>query len=213
MEASPSLRIMIADDHPILRRGLLEEINGQADMRVVAEAVDGHEAVRMYKEFKPDVSLIDMRMPGIDGTIAIKQIRAMSPAAKTIALSTAVGDIWVIRAFQAGASSYLLKSMVRKELTSTIRAVAKGQRRVPPEVAEALAEYALDDVLSDREIDVVREASYGNSNKMIADRLKLSEHTVKTHFKNILSKLRANDRTHAVTIALKRGFFDLTVDK
>lgn len=213
MDPLPSLRIMIADDHPILRRGLVEEINGQADMQVIAEATNGHEAVSMFKEFRPDVSLIDLRMPGLDGIAAIKQIRSVNPTAKTIVLSTAAGDIWVVRSFQAGACSYLLKNMVRKELTSTIRAVAKGVRRVPPEIAEALAEYALDDKLSDREIDVLREASYGNSNKIIADHLRLSEHTVKTHFKNILSKLRANDRTHAVTIALKRGFFDLTVEK
>lgn len=213
MQTATSLRIMIADDYPILRRGLIEEINDQQDMHVVAEATNGHEAVHMYKEFKPDVSLIDLRMPGLDGVAAIGRICAMDSSAKTIILSTTVGDVWVARAFQAGARNYLLKNMARNELTSTIRTVSRGQRQVPPEVADALVEHALNDSLSDREISVLREASYGNSNKMIADHLQLSEHTVKTHFKNILSKLRANDRTHAVTIALRRGFFNLTVEK
>ena len=213
MQTSTSLRIMIADDYPILRRGLIEEINDQQDMHVVAEATNGHEAVHMYKEFKPDVSLIDLRMPGLDGIGAIGKICAMDSSAKAIVLSTTIGDVWVARAFQAGARNYLLKNMARKELTSTIRTVSRGQRQVPPEVADALVEYALNDSLSDREISVLQEASYGNSNKMIADHLQLSEHTVKTHFKNIFSKLHANDRTHAVTIALRRGFFNLRIEK
>ena len=208
MEAAEKIKVLIAEDHPIMRRGLSEEINSQADMQVVGEATSGTEAVALFFKYRPDVAVIDLRMPDGDGIQAIGAIRERHPQARTIILTTALGDVQIVRAFRAGARSYLLKSMVRTELIDTIRMVAAGKKRIPPEIAAQMAEHALDDDLSHREVDVLRHASNGNSNKMIADRLSLSEHTVKTHFKNILSKLRANDRTHAVSIVTKRGFLD-----
>lgn len=204
------IRVLVADDHPMMRRGLIEEINGQPDLLVVAEAANGREAVALFDQQRPDIALIDIRMQEVDGIEAIRQIRAKYPVAKTIILTTALGDVQVVRAFKAGAFGYLLKHMLRAELLDTIRKVSRGQKQVPREVAEALAEHALDDSLSDREVAVLRQASKGHSNKIIASELRLSEHTVKTHFKNILGKLRANDRTHAVAIAHKRGFFDVS---
>jgi len=210
MGLNDPIRILIADDHPIMRRGLVEEINGQSDMQVVAEAANGQDAVTLFSRHVPDIALIDLRMPDLDGIEVITAIHHRYPAARTIVLTTALGDVQIVRAFRAGAFSYLLKNMLRTELLDTIRAVHRGKKRIPEQVAAQLAEYALDDNLSIREITVLRHASNGQSNKMIADSLQLSEHTVKTHFKNILSKLRANDRTHAVTIATKRGYFDLS---
>ncbi|WP_263409837.1 response regulator [Terriglobus tenax] len=210
MEGPNQIRILLADDHPMMRRGLVEEINAHNDMRVVAEASTGMEAISLYRQASPDVSLIDLRMPEIDGLETIRRIRAIDPNAKTVILTTSLADVQVLRAFQHGAFSYLLKSMLRAELIETLRTVAKGQKKVPGEVAVKLAEHALDQRLSEREIAVLQQASRGNSNKRIADVLRLSEHTVKTHFKNILQKLRAHDRTHAVAIAHRRGFFDVT---
>lgn len=208
VETSATIRILIADDHPILRKGLVEEIQAHSDMLVVAEAANGREAIDLCKLHRPDIALIDVRMPEVDGITVIERIRQFSPATRSIVLTTAMGDVQMVRAFRVGAHSYLLKNTLRKELVQTIRTVASGQRRILPEVAARMAEHSLDDALSAREIDVLTSASNGRSNKMIADDLRLSEHTVKTHFKNILSKLRANDRTHAVTIALKRGYLD-----
>jgi DNA-binding NarL/FixJ family response regulator len=208
MERAESISVLIAEDHPIMRRGLADEINSQPDMHVVAEAATGLEATELYFKHRPTVAVLDLRMPGRDGIEVISEVRLRFPQARTIVLTTALGDVQIVRAFRAGASSYLLKSMVRSELTDTIRTVARGKKRIPQEIAAQMAEHALDDDLSNREVDVLRHASNGNSNKMIADQLALSEHTIKTHFKNILSKLRANDRTHAVSIATKRGFLD-----
>lgn len=205
------IRILIADDHPIMRRGLVEEINSQNGMSVVAEAASGKEAMALLGDLQPDIAIVDLRLPDINGIALITEFRKLSPHARTIVLTTAMGDVQIIRAFQAGAHSYLLKNMLRTELIQTIRTVAAGKRRIPPQVAAQMAKHALDDNLSAREVDVLTCASSGRSNKMIADELRLSEHTVKTHFKNILSKLRANDRTHAVTIALQRGYFELPV--
>jgi DNA-binding NarL/FixJ family response regulator len=199
---------LIADDHPIMRRGLTEEINAQPDMHVVAEAENGREAIRLFMQERPDVCLIDLRMPDLDGIDVLESIKTRYPSARIIILTTAPGDVQIVRAFRAGAFSYVLKNMLRLELMDTIRAVHGGRKRIPQSVASVIAEHALDDNLSIREVAVLKSASNGNSNKMIADCLDLSEHTVKTHFKNILSKLRANDRTHAVTIAMKRGYFE-----
>jgi DNA-binding NarL/FixJ family response regulator len=203
------IRVLIADDHPLMRRGLVEEINSQEDMKIVAEAATGRECVQLFDEHRPDVALIDLRMPDLDGIETISAIRAKHPAARTVVLTTELGEAQIFKAFQVGAVSYLLKSMVRKQLIETIRMTANGQRRIPPQIAERLADFAINDALSPREISVLQKAATGCSNKMIADALKLSEHTVKTHFKNILSKLGANDRTHAVTLALQRGYFQI----
>lgn len=208
MPEQERIRVLIADDHPIMRRGLKEEINEQSDLEVVAEAASGREAIDLYLKHVPHVAVIDLRMPDLDGIEVITAIRRRYAIARTIVLTTAIGDVQIVKAFRAGAHSYLLKSMVRKDLIETIRIVAKGQKRIPPEIAAQMAEYSLKDSLSPREVDVLRHAADGNSNKMIADQLTLSEHTVKTHFKNILSKLEARDRTHAVSIAMKRGFLD-----
>jgi len=209
MERTDTIRILVADDHPIMRRGLVEVINGQPAMRVVAEATTGREAIELFSKHAPDVALIDVRMPDEDGINVIEEIRSSFPAARIIVLTTAMGDVQIVRALRAGAFSYLLKSVVRNELIDTIQKVARGQKHIPPQVAAQMAEHAMDEALSSREITVLQCASDGNSNKNIADTLRLSEHTVKTHFKNILGKLQANDRTHAVIIALKRGYLHL----
>jgi len=208
MPEAGRIRVLVADDHPIMRRGLADEINDHPELTVIAQAATGREAVEQYFAHVPDVAIIDMRLPDVDGIEVITSIRARYPQAKTVILTTAIGDVQIVRAFRAGAYSYLLKSMVRRELTETILLVARGQKRIPQEIAAQLAEHALSETLSSREVDVLQHAADGNSNKMIADRLGLSEHTVKTHFKNILSKLSAKDRTHAVSIAIKRGFFE-----
>ena len=178
-------------------------------MVVVAEASTGRECVALFDQHRPDVALIDLRMPDLDGIEAIAAIRSKYPMARTIILTTELGEAQIFKAFKAGAASYLLKSMVRKQLIETVRLTANGKRRIPPQIATRLADFAMNDALSPREITVLQKAAAGCSNKMIADALKLSEHTVKTHFKNILSKLDANDRTHAVTLALQRGYFQI----
>jgi DNA-binding NarL/FixJ family response regulator len=183
-------------------------INAQSDMTVVAEAADGEEAISLYRRHLPDVTLMDLRLPGTNGIDAIAAIRDDFPSARIIVLTTYGGDVQAMRAFRAGAVGYLLKSMLRTELIDTIRSIHAGHRRIPPEIATEMAEHAGDDSLTVREIEVLRYVSAGNSNKIIAAQLNLSEHTVKGHLKNILSKLGANDRTHAVMIAIKRGIID-----
>jgi len=209
MESSNMIRILIADDHPILRRGLAEVISGQQGMRVVAEAATGTEVLELYAEHRPDIALIDVRLPDTQGIGLIDELRSRFPGARIIVLTTATGDVQIVRALRAGALSYLSKSVARPELIETIRKVARGQKHIPPQVAAEMAEHAMDEALSMREITVLQHASNGNSNKIIADTLRLSEHTIKTHFKNILGKLQANDRTHAVMIALRRGYLEL----
>src|SRR6202789_1886649 len=189
--------------------GIAGEITSQSDMRVVAQATDGDEAIAQYKVHRPDVTLMDLRMPKVNGIDAILAIRKEFPWARIIVLTTYGGDIQALRAFKAGAVGYLLKSMLRTELIETIRVAHAGMRRIPPEIALELAEHAGEDTLTTREIEVLRDVAKGNSNKIIAAKLAISEHTVKGHLKNILSKLDASDRTHAVMIALKRGFLDI----
>lgn len=203
------IRVFTVDDHPMLREGIAAVIEGQADMELVGEAADGREAVQGFRLHRPDVTLMDLQMPEMGGIEAISAIRREFPAARIVVLTTYKGDVQALRAFKAGASGYLLKSMLRKELLETIRMVHAGRRRIPPEIALDLAEHATDDVLSLREIEVLRRVASGNANKQIAIQLGISEETVKAHMKNILAKLRANDRTHAVTIALKRGIIDV----
>ncbi len=203
------IRVMAVDDHPLMMAGIVGEINAQADMRVVAEASDGDEALALFQKHRPDVTLMDLRMPKVNGIAAISSIREQFPQARIIVLTTSAGDVQAVRAFKAGAVGYLLKNLLRRELVETIRLVHKGQKRIPPEVAQQIAEHAADDSITSRELDVLRGVASGNSNKIIADDLNISEHTVKNHLKNILSKLNASDRTHAVMIAIKRGFLDM----
>jgi DNA-binding NarL/FixJ family response regulator len=199
---------MAVDDHPLMMAGISGEINAQSDMRVIAEASDGDEALVLFRKHQPDVTLMDIRMPKVNGIAAISAIRAEFPQARVIVLTTAAGDVQAVRAFKAGAVGYLLKNLLRKELVETIRLAYNGHKRVPPEVAQQIAEHAADDSITARELDVLRGVASGSSNKIIASDLNISEHTVKNHLKSILSKLDANDRTHAVMIALKRGFLD-----
>jgi DNA-binding NarL/FixJ family response regulator len=203
------IRIMTVDDHPLMMAGIAGEVNAQSDMRVVAEAVDGDQALALFRQYRPDVTLMDLRMPKMNGIEAISAIREEFPRARIIVLTTAAGDVQMVRAFKAGAVGYLFKNLLRTELIDTIRSVHSGYKRIPPEIAQEIAEHAADDAITARELDVLRGIAKGRSNKIIASSLNISEHTVKNHLKNILSKLDASDRTHAVMIALKRGFLDM----
>ena len=203
------IRVLTVDDHPLLRQGIASLIKAQRDMELVAEAADGEEAIKQFQLHRPDVTLMDVQMPNMNGTEAISRIREEFPEARILVLSTYAGDVQVLRAMKAGARGYILKGNVRTELLEAIRAVHAGHKRIPPEIAAELAEHAADDELSSREIDVLRLIGAGNANKQIADKLCIAETTVKNHTSNILAKLGANDRAHAVTIALQRGIIEL----
>jgi DNA-binding NarL/FixJ family response regulator len=205
------IRILTVDDHPLLRKGIAALVNSEPDLKLVAEAANGEEAIEAFRSYQPDVTLMDLQMPGVDGLEAIEAIRREFPEARIIVLTTYSGDTQVLRALKAGARGYILKGHVHKELLDAIRAVHAGQKRIPPEIAAELADHATDDPLTDREIEVVRLIAAGNSNKRIADQLSIGEATVKSHVTNILSKLGANDRAHAVTIGLKRGIIELDI--
>jgi DNA-binding NarL/FixJ family response regulator len=210
MSTGPSvIRILTVDDHPMLREGIAALVASQPDMKLVAEASTGREAVEQFRKHKPDLTLMDLQMPEMDGIEAMAAICSEFPDARIIVLTTYKGDVQVLRALKAGARAYLLKGLLRKELLETIRAVHAGQKRIPAEIAAELADHAVDDALTAREIDVLRLIALGNANKLVADQLGITEDTVKGHVKNILSKLGASDRTHAVTIALKRGIIEL----
>src|SRR6202171_2588692 len=210
MSIDPSpIRILTVDDHAILRQGIAALVNGESDMNLVAEASDGREAIEKFRSLRPDITLMDLQMPALNGIEAIIGIRSEFPHARVIVLTTYAGDVQVLRALKAGARGYILKAHVRRELLDTIRAVHAGQKRIPPEVATDLAEHAADEDLTSREIDVLRLIAAGNANKEIGGQLFITEETVKSHVTNILSKLGANDRTHAVTIGLKRGIIEL----
>jgi DNA-binding NarL/FixJ family response regulator len=210
MNSQPGLiRILAVDDHHLLRSGIATLVNAEPDMKLVAEATNGQEAIELYRLHRPDVTLMDLQMPAMDGAEAINEIRSEFHDARIIVLTTYRGDAQILRALKAGARGYLLKGHVHRELLDTIRAVHAGQKRIPPDIAAELAEHATDDALSSREIDVLRLIAAGNSNKLIADQLSIGEATVKSHVANILSKLGANDRAHAVTIGLKRGMIEL----
>jgi DNA-binding NarL/FixJ family response regulator len=203
------IRILTVDDHALLRKGVAALINVEPDMKLVAEAANGREAISEFKKHRPDVTLMDLQMPEMNGIECIIAIRGDFPQSRIIVLTTYPGDVQVVRALKAGARAYLLKARVNKELPEVIRAVHAGQKRIPPEIAVELAEHSAEDDLSRREIDVLRLIASGNANKEIACRLFIAEETVKSHVTNILAKLQANDRTHAVTTALKRGIIDL----
>ena len=210
MSIDPSpIRVLAVDDHPLLREGVAALIASQPDMKLVAEASDGREAVAQFRKHRPDVTLMDLQMPEMEGADAMIAIRAEFPEARIIVLTTYDGDVRVLHALKARARAYLLKGLLRKELLETIRAVHAGHKRIPPEVAGQLADHAAEDELTSREIDVLQLIAGGNANKQIAAQLSITEETVKGHVKNILSKLSANDRTHAVTIGLKRGIIKL----
>lgn len=203
------IRILTVDDHPLLRNGIASLVNGESDMKLIAEASSGQQAMEQFRLHRPDVTLMDLQMPDMNGDEAIMRIQDEFPEARIIVLTTYSGDARVLKALKAGARAYLLKGQVHRELLETIRAVHAGRKRIPPDIAAELAEYAADDALSPREIEVLRLIATGNSNKLIADQLSVGEATVKSHVTNILSKLGANDRTHAVTIGLKRGIIEL----
>jgi DNA-binding NarL/FixJ family response regulator len=203
------IRVLTVDDHQLVREGIAAVLDGQPDMRLIGQASNGREAVESFRQHRPDVTLMDLRMPDMSGIEAITAIRAEFPSARIIVLTTYAGDVQAAGALKAGASGYLLKNLVRKELLETVRAVHGGKRRVPPEIATDIAEHVADDALTEREIEVLRRVAAGRSNKVIAAELDISEGTVKTHMKNILPKLHASDRTHAVMIALKRGILDI----
>jgi DNA-binding NarL/FixJ family response regulator len=196
------------DDHPILRKGLAALVNAELDLKLVAEASNGKEAIEAFRSHQPDVTLMDLQMPGLDGIQAIEAICSEFPQARIIVLTTYTGDAQMVRALKAGARAFVLKGHVLDELLDIIRAVHAGKRRIPPDVAAELASHVADDALTEREIDVLRLIAAGNGNKQIADELSISEATVKSRVTNILSKLGANDRAHAVTIGLKRGIID-----
>ena len=212
MNPSQKIRVLVVDDHPLMVAGIIGEINAQPDMTVSAQAADGEEALSLYRVHRPDVTIIDVRMPKLNGIDAIVAIRSEFPKARIIVLTTAIGDVQALRAFKEGAVGYLLKSLVRKELTETIRAVHTGLKRIPPDIAQQLAQHVADEALSARELDVLRMVAQGKGNKIIASDLEIAEHTVKNHIKNILMKLRADDRTGAVVIAVRRGYIDIELD-
>jgi len=207
--APKQIRIALVDDHPILRQGIAALIADQSDLQLVAQASNGLEAIEQFRLHQPDVMLMDLQMPGMNGIDAMSAIRGEFPDARFVVLTTYTGDVQIVRALKAGARAYLLKSLLHRELLDTIRAVHAGQKRIPPEIAAELADHAADDALTPREIEVLRLIAAGNANKIVADQLSITEETVKAHVKSILSKLDANDRTHAVTIALKRGIIEL----
>jgi DNA-binding NarL/FixJ family response regulator len=204
-DSSDIIRILAVDDHELVRTGIAALLEAEPDMKLVAEAATGREAIQQFRQHLPDVTLMDLQMPEMSGLDAIIAIRGEFPEARIVVLTTYAGDAQAMRALQAGARGYLLKSLVNKELLSTIRAVHAGKKTISPELSYGLAEHATDDALTKGEVEVLRLIAAGNANKQIADRLSLSEETVKGRVRSILAKLAANDRTHAATIALKRG--------
>jgi len=197
------------DDHPLLRKGIAALVSAEPDLKLVAEASNGQEAVNAFRTHRPDVTLMDLQLPAMDGIEAIQIIRSEFPEARIIVLTTYAGDAQVVRAVKAGARAYVLKEDMLDELLHTIRAVHAGKKRIPSDIAAELIAHATHDALTEGEVDVLRLIAAGNANKQIADKLSISEATVKSRVTNILSKLGASDRAHAVTIGLKRGIIEL----
>lgn len=210
MSDGGKIRILAVDDHPVFRQGIAGLIGDQADMTLVGEASNGREAIQQFRTQRPDVTLMDLQMPEMNGLDATIAIRNEFPQARIIVLTTYTGDAQVLRAFKAGAQGYLLKNLLHKELLETIRAVHSGKKTISPEISSQLAEHATDDPLSPAEVAVLRLIAAGNANKQIADQLSITEETVKSRVKSILSKLGASDRTHAAMIGLKRGIIELS---
>ena len=209
MSSPPLIRILSADDHPLLRSGIGALIATQPDMRLIAEAATGTEAVQLHREFSPDVTLMDLQMPDMSGLDAIIAIKSEAPLARIIVLTTYSGDVLAQRALKAGAQAYVLKSLVRTEILNTIRIVYAGEMQVQPDVAAEMAKHTADASLTNREVQVLQLVASGYANKTISQRLSINEETTKTHVKNILAKLGAKDRTHAVSLGLKRGIISL----
>jgi DNA-binding NarL/FixJ family response regulator len=207
--STPSIRILSVDDHPLLQEGIAAMIRSQPDMELVGEARSGRDALQKFRETTPDVTLMDLRLPDMNGIDAMIAIRAEFPEARVVVLTTFEGDAEIQRALAAGARGYLLKSMPPRDLLDGIRQVHAGKKRIPPEIAARLAEHLSDEALTMREVEVLRQVASGNRNRDIAERLFISEETVKVHVKHIMDKLGANDRTQAVSIAIRRGIIQL----
>ena len=208
-DSSAQIRILAVDDHVLVREGIAVLLSNEPDMALVAEASNGREAIQQFRAHRPDITLMDLQMPEMNGLDAIISIRGEFPEAKIIVLTTYNGDVQILRALKAGAQGYLLKNTIHKELLDTIRAVHAGKKALSPEASYEIAEHATDDALTPAEINVLRLIAAENANKQIADQLSITEETVKGRVKNILSKLGANDRTHAAMIGLKRGIIEL----
>jgi DNA-binding NarL/FixJ family response regulator len=205
----PQIRILIADDHPVVREGLRGLIAVQPDIVVVGEASNGREAIQQFRIHRPDITLMDLQMPEMNGVDAVSSIRAEFPAAKIIMLTTYAGDVQIFRALKAGAQGYLLKAVMHEELPDNIRAVYAGRKVMASEAAAQVAEHSGEEALTPKELEVLRLIAAGNANKEIGTQLSISEESVKSRVKNILDKLGARDRTHAVTVGLKRGIIEL----
>jgi DNA-binding NarL/FixJ family response regulator len=208
MASHGRIRVLCVDDHSVVRDGIEFALQQQGDMEFVAGAKNGIEGIEAFRKYRPDVTLMDLQMPQMNGIEALAAIRTEFPQARIVVLTTYSGDIQATRALKNGAVGYLLKGMLRTDLIDTIRCVHAGQRRIPPQIAAEIAEHFTADALSAREIEVLRAVAAGHSNKIVADRLFISQDTVKGHMKSVFAKLQANDRTHAVMIAMKRGFLD-----
>jgi DNA-binding NarL/FixJ family response regulator len=208
-DGSAQIRILAVDDHALVREGIAVLVGTQPDMTLIAEASNGREAIQQFRTHRPDVTLMDLQMPEMNGLDAIMAIRGEFPDAKVVVLTTYKGDVQILRALKAGAQGYLLKNALHKELVQTIRAIHAGRKALSPEASYEMAEHSTDDALTPAEVSVLRLIAAGNANKQIADQLSITEETVKSRVKSILSKLGANDRTHAAMIGLKRGIIEL----
>jgi DNA-binding NarL/FixJ family response regulator len=209
IDLNGKVRVLVVDDHPLLRAGIAAVLNGKSDLTIVGEA-SGREAIERFQALQPDVTVMDLQIPGMSGIDAMRAIRLKSPTARIVVLTTLSGDVLAQRALKAGASAYVLKERVRADLADIILAVHQGMKHIEPLIALQIAHHASDLTLTSREVQVLRLVAAGNSNKLIAKALTISDETAKTHLKNIIEKLSAHDRTHAVTIGLRRGFIELS---